>query len=178
MTNAMTQELRKRLRHISRGWIDRGLPTRQRLEQTVLELTDWKVQNQVQGIWAQSPRMISATLDDGMGYGLALIEQYAAIMGISVNHLGLLQKPEKIIAACNQEKPDFVGLTVLQLDSDDDLAKVGLNLPPGTCLIAGGPVFQYDPDMATRCAVDHVAKNVAHFIDYLLDWTLDNGPAR
>ena len=120
--------------------------------------------------------MLTATLDDGMGHGLALIERFAAVMGVSVSPLGLLIKPEAIIAACTQAKPDFLGLTVLQLDSDDDLARVSRNLPANTCLIAGGPAFRYDPEMAERCAVSHVAENVAYFIDFVLNWTPENAP--
>ncbi len=61
-------------------------------------------------------------------------------------------------------------MTVLQLDSDDDLARVGHALPARTRLIAGGPVFKFDPDMADRCGIDYVAPSVAHFVAYLLRW--------
>jgi hypothetical protein len=178
MSKAMMQELRDRLHQISGEWIDRGLPGRDAIEKAAADLSDWKRRHQVQGIWARPPSMLTATLDDGIGHGLALIERFAAVMGASVQPLGLLQQPETIITACNRRVPDFLGLTVLQLESDDALALVGHNLPPATCLIAGGPAFRYDRDMADRCAVGHVAENVAYFIDYLLHWTRENDPER
>jgi hypothetical protein len=177
MPDAKMHEFKYRLQRLSRKWIDQGLPSRQELEKAADALSGWKVRHRVRGIWTMPPSLITATLDDGMGHGLALIEQFAAVMGASVNRLGLLQLPETIIAACIEAKPDFLGLTVLQLDSDDALAMVGRNLFPGTRLIAGGPAFQYDRDMAQRCAVDHVAKNVAYFMDFLMNWAPGNAPA-
>ena len=106
-----------------------------------------------------------------MGHGLALIERFAGIMGLSVKRMGLLQKPQDIVTLCQREVPDFLGLTVLQLDSDDDLECVGRRIPAKTCLIAGGAAFKIDPDLAVRCRVDFVAKNVAYFIRYVLDWS-------
>jgi hypothetical protein len=68
---------------------------------------------------------------------------------------------------CRLRRPRFLGMTVLQLDSDDDLARISGQLPPETLFIAGGPVFEYDPDMAARCGIHFTATDVAHFIDFM-----------
>jgi methylmalonyl-CoA mutase cobalamin-binding subunit len=167
----MRLELRRRLQQVNRRWKADGLPSREVLDAAADDLRTWKKANRVESIWTQPCRMITATLDDGLGHGLALIERYAEVLGMAIDPLGLLQPPESIIAACAAAKPDFLGLTVLQPHSDDDLALVGKNLPVGTCLIAGGPAFRYDKEMADRCSVDHVAENVADFIDFALNWT-------
>lgn len=121
----------------------------------------------IKGIWVEKPLMVTATLDDGLGQGLRTIHRYGSIIGLEIHSLGMLQTPETIIAACRRLLPRFLGLTVLQLDSDDDLGHIGNHLPRETSLIAGGPVFQYDPDMAPRCGVAAACPNVAHFIDYM-----------
>ena len=163
--------LRERLQQLSRKWIDEAMPTHEGVTRTAGELEQWKHQGQIHGLWKKPPRMITATLDDGLGHGLALIERYAGIMGLSVKKMGLLQKPQDIIARCQREVPDFLGLTVLQLESDHDLECVGSSLPASTCLVAGGAAFKIDPELAVRCRVNFVAKNVAYFIRFLLDWS-------
>jgi len=166
--HGLRQQLRERLDRLSREWLARGLPTREELLCTAAELEAWKAQNDVAGIWPYPPRLITATLDDGLGHGLELIERFARILGLSVSPMGLLREPAAIVARCQKETPDFLGLTVLQLDSDDDLAAVGRHLPPRTRLIAGGPAFRLDPDLAVLCNVSYVAENLAGFMDYIL----------
>jgi hypothetical protein len=168
---AMQHRLRERLKKLSQKWIDEGIPTHEGVARAAGELEQWKRQGQIHGLWKKPPRMITATLDDGMGHGLALIERYAGIMGLTVNKMGLLQRPQDIVALCRREVPDFLGLTVLQLDSDHDLECVGRRLPARTCLVAGGAAFKTDPDLAVRCRVDFVAKNVAYFVHFVLDWS-------
>ena len=55
--------------------------------------------------------------------------------------------------------------------SDVDLDWIDNNLSPKTCLIAGGAAFRLDPDLARRGRADFVAKDVAHFIDFILKWS-------
>jgi hypothetical protein len=163
--------LRVRLRTLSRGWIKNGLPARSILEQTADEMTQWKAETGIDGIWTRPPRMLTATLDDGSGLGLNLIEQYSTVAGMHTRRLGLTIRPETILAACRQERPDLLGLTVLQVDSEAALAEVGRGLPIETCMIAGGPAFRTDPDLAETGRVAFVARNVAYFIDFLLNWS-------
>lgn len=137
---------------------------------------DWKSANAVAGLWQPAPRLFTATLDDAMGLGLDIIERFASLAGVQAIRLGLLQKKEDIVAACQTRQPEFLGLTVLQIDSEDDLAYIGKNLPSTTQLIAGGPVFKYDPELAQRCKITFVAGHVGHFIEYLLAWNRPHEP--
>ena len=162
------EQLRQKLRRICDRWIAEGLPSREVLERSAGELEQWKLRRQTVGIWPLRPLLVTATLDDGMGHGLAIIERYAEVVGLDVERIGLLQQPQTVIDACRRRQPAYLGLTVLQLDSDDALARIGRSLPEHTCLIAGGPVFAYDSEMAVRCNVDFVAADLAHFLDFLL----------
>ncbi|MFZ1985071.1 MAG: cobalamin B12-binding domain-containing protein [Desulfatitalea sp.] len=162
------QSLRRQLETLCREWIDQGLPSREQIVRCAQTLIRWKEQHSGLGLWPEAPLLMTATLDDGIGQGIEIIHLFAEALGMRVMPLGLLQPADAIVAACRQHCPAFLGLTVLQLDSEEELASVGQRLPPGTCLIAGGPAFRYDPEMATRCGVHHVAANVAYFIDFLL----------
>ena len=166
--DAAAGRLKEKLERFSREWMQKGLPSRQELERVADELTIWKNKLNINGLWDIRPLMITATLDDGLGQGLQIIQRYAQVLGLDVTPLGLLQKPENIIAACHRYNPAFLGLTILQLDTEADLCRVGHNIPSSTLLIAGGPVFKFDPEMAQRCNVSYVAGNVAYFVDYLL----------
>jgi methylmalonyl-CoA mutase cobalamin-binding subunit len=164
------QQLRQKLRRICDRWITGGLSSREALERAADDLEQWKQSHHIDGIWPLRPLLATATLDDGLGQGLAIIERYAEIVGLNVERIGLLQPPQIIIDTCRQRQPDFLGLTVLQLDSDDDLAQIGRSLPEHTRLIAGGPVFAFDPEMAVRCNIDFVAADLTRFLDFLLRW--------
>jgi methylmalonyl-CoA mutase cobalamin-binding subunit len=169
-TNTGAEQLRRELHRICDQWIAVGLPSREVLERTADELEQWKQDHQIVGIWPSRPRLATATLDDGIGQGLVIIERYAEVAGLDVERIGLLKQPQTIIETCHRRQPAFLGLTVLQLDSDEALAQIGRSLPEHTRLIAGGPVFAFDPEMAARCNVDFVAADLAHFVDFLLKW--------
>jgi methylmalonyl-CoA mutase cobalamin-binding subunit len=109
---------------------------------------------------------------------LAVIERFAAAIGIHLTALGLLQSPEAIIAACHRHRPDYVGLTVLQFDSEDDVAQITQGLPANTRIIAGGPVFTGDSGFAQRTGTHHTAKNVAAFLRFMLDDAIDGRRCR
>lgn len=161
------QRFRIQLQCLSEQWGKNGLPSAQNLDRVAHQLEADKKKYRIQGIWRQKPMMVTATIDDGLGQGLNIIHRYAAVLGLKVHPLGLMQPPEKIITACRRYRPRFLGMTVLQLDSDDDLARISRQLPPETVLIAGGPVFKFDTDMAARCGIHFVAADVAHFIDFM-----------
>jgi methylmalonyl-CoA mutase cobalamin-binding subunit len=162
-------ELRNALESQSRKWLSQGLPSRERLIAAAVKLNAWKKRNGVTGIWPTAPLLLTATLDDGIGQGIEIIELFSEVAGLAVKPLGLLQPPGRIAEACLDERPDLLGMTVLQLDSEDDLAYIGRRIPRRTRIVAGGPAFKYDPEMAPRCGVHHVAANVADYIDFLLN---------
>ena len=121
-------------------------------------------------MWDIPPLMMTATLDDGLGHGLEVIRMFSEAAGLEIIDLGLLVTPEKIITACKKNKPDLLGLTVLQFDSEENILMISRNLPSKTKIIAGGPVFTADREFARRTGIHFAAKNVAYFIRFLLQF--------
>jgi methylmalonyl-CoA mutase cobalamin-binding subunit len=160
--------------NLASQWIASGLPSRQALDKAAGNLECLRERLKVNGIWDQSPCMLTATLDDGLGQGLAVIEKYAVAVGIRLVSLGLMLRPKAIIEACRHHQPDFLGLTILQFDTEDDLRCIAAHLPRKTRIVAGGPVFDGDPDFADRTGIHYAAKNVADFLRYMLK-TPQNG---
>ena len=154
-------------------WKTEGLPTRSGLLEEVDRLLNWKKKHRIDGLWHSPPLLVTATVDDGWGHGLEIIHQYAQIAGVRHHFLGLLKKPQSIIDACHRLRPDFLGLTVLQLDSEAVIRQISMHIPASTLLMAGGPVLAADADFARRAGIDHPAKHVADFIKFLLNWKPD-----
>ena len=127
----------------------------------------WRSERGHPGLWVQPPLMVTATIDDGWGHGLEVIEKLAQAAGVKIHSLGLLQSPESIVNACLELSPRLLGLTVLQLDSDDWVADIVRGLPASTLLVAGGPAFKYDEDFARRTGTHVVVKNGAAFLGFL-----------
>jgi methylmalonyl-CoA mutase cobalamin-binding subunit len=155
--------------NLASQWIATGLPSRQGLEEAAGSLVCLRERLKVKGIWNKPPFMVTATLDDGLGQGLAIIEKYAVAVGIRLISLGLMQRPEAVIDACCRHQPEFLGLTILQFDTEDDLTCIANHLPRKTRIVAGGPVFDGDPDFASRTGTHYAAKNVADFLRYMLE---------
>jgi methylmalonyl-CoA mutase cobalamin-binding subunit len=145
-------------------------PTRESYLNAARDLTAWRFDRNHPGLWALPPLMVTATIDDGWGHGLEVIEKLAAATGVRIHSLGLLQSPKSIAKACMALKPHFLGLTVLQFDSDDWVADIVRRLPSSTLLVAGGPAFQYDEDFARRTGTHVVVKNGAAFLQFLMKW--------
>ena len=144
------------------------MPSRSGLEKAAGDLREWKVETSCSGLWDIPPLMMTATLDDGLGHGLEVIRLFSEAAGLEIIELGLLVTPEKIITACKKYKPDLLGLTVLQFDSEENILMISKNLPERTKIIAGGPVFTGDRGFARRAGIHFAAKNVAYFIQFLL----------
>ena len=159
----------EQLEELCRTWVHNGLPSREQIRNRAEALSDWKEDHQINGLWLHRPTLITATIDDGIGQGIEIINLYGRLLGCEVIPLGLMQKPATIVQRCRQHRPRYLGLTVLQLDSEEDLTEIVAELPPETKLIAGGPAFKYDPEMASRCGVHFVAANVAYFIEFMLN---------
>ena len=159
---------REAIDQLAKLWISSGLPSRQAVAQAAAQLIRLRNQLGIEGLWAPPPLMVTATLDDGLGQGLEVIEAFAAAMGIRLVSLGLMQSPETITAACRRDQADYLGMTVLQFDSEDDLIRIAEKLPSQTRIIAGGSVFSADAEFAQRTGVHYAAKNVAYFLSYML----------
>ncbi|MBA3030819.1 MAG: cobalamin B12-binding domain-containing protein [Desulfobacteraceae bacterium] len=169
--NPQCQALKSKLEDLVDGWKTSGLPGRQTLMDMARDLLEWKKEKEITGLWAIPPVFATATLDDAWGYGLELIGAYAKVLGMKVVPLGLEKSAREIIEACHEIQPDYLGMTILQFDSEEDLCDIGRQIPDKTRLIAGGPVFKSDPDMAGRARVFFMAKNVAAFIRFFLHST-------
>ena len=167
--------LADRLQALLQHWRAVGLPSREVLLAKADEVAEWKRSECLRGLWTHRPLLLTATLDDGWGLGLQIIERWAEVAGLETQFLGLLQKPETVIEACQNYRADLVGLTVLQFDSESALAKIRRALPARIKIIAGGAALKYDPEMATRTAIDCPAKDVADFLQFLLETDLATG---
>ena len=165
----ISTEFRQKLLDCLHGW-ERTSPTRESYLNAAKDLTTWRSDRNHPGLWALPPLMVTATIDDGMGHGLEVIERLAAATGVRIHSLGLLQSPESIREACLELNPQFLGLTVLQFDSDDWVADIVRRLPSSTLLVAGGPAYQYDEDFARRTGTHVVVKNGAAFLQFLMNW--------
>jgi methylmalonyl-CoA mutase cobalamin-binding subunit len=160
-------EFRQKLLDCLHGW-ERISPTRESYMNAARELAAWRTDRGHPGLWSPPPLMVTATIDDGWGHGLEVIEKLAQAAGVKIHSLGLLQSPESIVKICLELRPRLLGLTVLQLDSDDQVADIVRGLPLSTLLVAGGPAFQYDADFARRTGTHVVVKNGAAFLQFLI----------
>lgn len=168
--------MRDRVTDLLQQWSRRGKPSREDYFSMARGLEVLRRQSEWGGLWPQPPSMITATLDDGWGHGLDIIEALAAAVGVAVHSLGVLQAPATIVQACRERQPDLLGLTVLQFDSDDALIHITGSLPPATTLIAGGAAYRYDPEFAERTGTHAVARNGIAFLRFLLDYQPANHP--
>jgi len=164
---------RDAVRETADGWLADGLPSRQVLEESAARLLRLRQKLQIPGLWEHPPCMVTATLDDGLGQGLAIIEQFADAIGVRLVSLGLLQPEAAIVNACRDEKPDFLGMTILQFDTEETLTTIAGQLPQKTRIVAGGPAFTGDPDFADRTGTHYAARNVAAFLRFMLDDAVD-----
>ena len=168
------QSLRHKLWSLVEKWQSTGLPSRDALVNSALEVIAEKQGDEHASLWSAPPLFATATLDDAWGHGLDIIELYAKAAGMQVTRIGLLMTVEEIISACRRKLPNFLAMTVLQLDSEEDLIQIGNIISPKIKFIAGGPVFKTQPDMARAAKICFVAKDVAAFLEYLL--SLEKGP--
>jgi methylmalonyl-CoA mutase cobalamin-binding subunit len=165
---AHADELRRCLEELLQDWRRSGVPSRGQLVDSLEHIIELNDPQTTPGLWSPAPLMLTATLDDGWGHGLEVIERCARAAGLKVERVGLLLSAEQILIRCSNQLPQLLGLTVLQLDSEPSLAAITEKLKGRTQVIVGGPPFQIDPELAARTQVDYVAKNVADFLDFLL----------
>lgn len=170
--NKTDTRLTDRLTALLNAW-SQDRPGRATLHAAADELLSWRRAKRVPGLWPHPPRMLGATLDDGWGYGIELILKFAEVLGCDTKFLGVLCPIDTIVEACEKGAPDILGLTVLQLDTEELLIRLRKELQrkchPRPTLVAGGPVFAIDPELPPRVGIDFVAKDAAHFIRYMLE---------
>ncbi len=167
MAQLVSTEFRDQVLEYLQRWAS-APPARETYLNAARDMADWRARHHDSGLWRVSPLMVTATIDDGWGHGLEVIEKLAEALGITVHPLGVLQSPETIIGTCKQLHPALLGVTVLQFDSDDSVAEIVRGVPAMTRLVAGGAAYQYDPDFAVRTGTHVVIKNGASFLEYLV----------
>jgi methylmalonyl-CoA mutase cobalamin-binding subunit len=161
-------DLRKTVERLLQGWTADGMPSRDGLAGQAAAL---QKQRGDKSLWKPAPTMLTATIDDGIGQGIDLIGRFAGAVGVRVVFAGPMLSPARIVEEARRVDADLAGLTVLQLDSEPLLEEIARELPSKTVLVAGGPAFRLDPDLAERTGVAFVAANVADFLRFLLDYT-------
>ncbi|MCP4686835.1 MAG: hypothetical protein GY859_02230 [Desulfobacterales bacterium] len=162
--------MKKKLKELLEEWRANGAPSRSGLQAAAVALREWRSERCGGGLWENPPLMVTATVDDGMGHGLELIHQWASVIGLRVHPLGLLRPAGEIIAVCRDLRPHFLGLTILQFDSDETVKKIRQGIPAATRILAGGPALFADPDFAHRAGVEFTAKNAAVFLEYMMNY--------
>lgn len=165
----MKKDLQATIRALIARWRRSGLPGHDALAAEAQALTTLVKRPDTRPLWRTPPLLLTATLDDALGQGLAVIHSFADAVGLRRHHLGLTVAAEAIIEACCAESPALLGMTVLQFDSEEDLARIRREIPRSTRMVCGGPLFKADPDLAERCGIDFVAKDLGYFLEYLLD---------
>lgn len=113
------------------------------------------------------PLLYLATIDDGWGHGLEVIEAAARAAGARTVRLGLLCSAESILAPCAQQPPHILGLTILHGDSEPVVREIVRGLPPTVRIWAGGAVFTWDPDFARRTGIHDIVDDVGVFLQRL-----------
>lgn len=148
-------------------------PSRQQLVESAAEIREWRLSRGTESAWPFPVRLATATIDDGFGHGIALIGQWADALGATVIPLGLLLSPEAIIKGCTEHRPHLLGITVLQFDTEEAVRKIHDGIAPTVRIIAGGPLFNADPEMAERAGIDAVFRDAPAFAAYLLNFRPD-----
>ncbi|MFP4030553.1 MAG: cobalamin B12-binding domain-containing protein [Desulfococcaceae bacterium] len=167
MTEPST-DFRKAFSEAVRELRSSGKPSRETLMATARSLAEKRIQSGSPGLWKRAPRMALATVDDGWGHGLEVIRAWAEAAGMEVRHLGLMVAPDAIIDACRKWSPGVLGMTVLQFDTEEAMAQIRRGIPSSTQIVAGGPLFRADPELAKRAGIDVVAADAAAFGEFLL----------
>ncbi len=165
---AENKVLKKKILQVLQNLKKYKKPSRNALIHGAKEIIEWKQANNIKSLWKKKPLMLTATIDDGWGHGLEVIELYAKAAGLDIERIGLLKHPEDIINSCNNKRPDILGMTVLQFDSESDLLRIRKAIPEKTIIVSGGPLFHGDDDFANRAGIDIVAKNAVEFMNFLL----------
>lgn len=164
------------VQRLAQSWRNGGLPSGSVLLNVADELEQQRIALHFSGLWTVAPVLVTATIDDGIGQGISIIGRFARALGIDEKPLGLMQSKDAIVEACLRLEPEFLGLTVLQFDSEPILAEIASRIPEKTRLVCGGPVFWADPDFARRTGVHVAVRHVGEFLELMLQESLQNAP--
>jgi len=137
------------------------------------KLLEWKTQKGIAGIWKKSPKMITATMDDSLGQGLKMIHLFSRIAGIDIMPLGLMLSEETIIDACNNQFPDFLGMTILQYDTEKVLNSMIQKFPDKMNILVGGPIFKAIPRNELQNKKYISFNNVSNYLEFLLCFEME-----
>lgn len=173
----MHAELKAEIVGLLDGWRENGLPGRDGYLQTAQVLERFRCEHLKVPAWKVAPRLLTATFDDAWGHGLEVIEALAVAAGLTVLRIGLQQRAATVAAACRRRRADLLGVTVLQLDTDELLVQLRRQLPATTRIVAGGPVFRFDSEMARRTGIDTVCAHGADFLRFLTTYSLKDRAA-
>jgi len=173
MVEGQKEKLRNILSEYSDTWRQAPTVPWSEVYQTGEKLLEWKTEKKIAGIWDRQPKMITATLEDGVGQGLKMIHLYSRIAGIEIFPLGLMQTEESIIEACTKHLPDFLGMTILQFDSEERLNHIINHIPKETQVVVGGPVFKLLDKEELEEKNYTVLNTVSAYLSYLLYWQPD-----
>jgi methylmalonyl-CoA mutase cobalamin-binding subunit len=167
------RDFRERFEETLRRLRESGKPSREALMNAARSLAEFRRNENSPGLWETPPRMATATLDDGWGHGLEVIRAWAEAAGVEVRPLGLMMAPEAVVAACRAWRPHLLGMTMLQFDTEDAMIRIRREIPETVRIVAGGPLFRADPELAKRSGIDFVAADAVAFGEFLM--SLDPG---
>jgi len=137
------------------------------------KLLVWKKQNNCKGLWGKSPKMITATMDDGIGQGLKMIHLFSRVAGVELFQLGLMQSMETIIDACKNQHPHFLGMTILQFDTEEILNAIISKIPINIQILVGGPIFKKISESTLQNKKYIPFDNVCDYLNFLLHFEMD-----
>jgi methylmalonyl-CoA mutase cobalamin-binding subunit len=169
MTEIREQKLRNILNELSDTWRRDSAVSWTEIYQTGEKLLERKTKENISGLWRQKPKIITATLDDAMGQGLKMIHLFSRIAGMDIMPLGLMQTKDAIIEACQKHRPAFLGMTILQFDSEELLNGIIERIPKEIQVLVGGPVFNAMDRKALSKKRYIVLNTVSAYLDFLLN---------
>jgi methylmalonyl-CoA mutase cobalamin-binding subunit len=169
--NADIQKLHKILTELVSTWQNDPTISWTQFYSMGEKLLAWKSQENIEGLWSNPPKMITATIDDGIGQGLKMIHLFSRVAGISLIQLGLLQSMDTIINVCKKEQPRFLGLTILQFDTEEILNDLISQIPDTIQVLVGGPIFNKIPESALENKKYIPFNNVCDYLNFLLHYT-------
>jgi methylmalonyl-CoA mutase cobalamin-binding subunit len=168
--NADILKLRKILDEFISNWKNDPKTSWAHIYSVGKQLLEWKTHQNIVGLWKYPPKIITATMDDGMGQGLKMIHLFSRVAGLEIVHLGLMQSPKKIINECQKQNPDFLGMTILQFETEELLKTIIPQIPKQMQVLVGGPIFNTMPDNALQNKKYHSFNHISEYLHFLCNY--------